>query len=228
MFFVDRRRLPNYPLLAEEFGRAGEHPPLAFVHPETYLRQFDLMTQKIRESVGLAMRDVARLRDINLVAFPDWNQPLETVAAQLSDLLRALLLHPDRRRITLVVNVAGPREPQAAEVLAQLVAQYINAKQRAAADNPEVSAIGRSFGPEQWEVLMSCVQWRVTLARRPGGDRDRQGATVPRRFDGSDPCRTAARRTVIGPLQCGPTVGRVRQLDPRRGTPHTGDQKTGV
>jgi len=161
MFFVARSHLANYPRLAAAFAQAGEHPPLSFVHPETYLTQYELMTKKIRDSLCIAMRYAARLRAINLVVFPDWNQPLEIVKGQLARLLQAVVAHPDRQRITLVVNVGGPQEAIAAGLLTELVNQIVHT--RAPDDKPEISAIGKSFGPEQWEVLMACVQGRVAL-----------------------------------------------------------------
>jgi len=161
LFFVARRHLPNFPRLASAFAQAGEHPPLSFVHPETYLTQHDLMTKKIRDSLCIAMRYAARLRAINLVVFPAWNQPLEIVRSQLFRLLQAVVAHPDRQRITLVVNVGGPQEAIAAGLISELADQIVHA--RALVDKPEISAIGKSFGPDQWEVLMACVQWRVSL-----------------------------------------------------------------
>jgi len=163
MFFVDRGHLPNYPRLAAEFAQAGERPPLSFVHPETYLTQHDTMTKKIRDSLCIAMRYAARLRAINLVVFPVWNQPLEIVRSQLTTLLQAIVAHPDRQRIALVVNVGGPQETVAGGMLSQLVAQFVQTGERMSDEMPEISAIGRSFGPDQWEVLMACVQWRVAL-----------------------------------------------------------------
>lgn len=163
MFFVRRDRLAGYPLLAEEFARAGENPPLSFVHPQTYLTHYTTMMDKIRQSQCLAMRYAARLRAVNLVVFPDWTQPPEVVSAELGELIQALVTHPDGQSIALVVNVGGTDELIASGMIARLADEIIAAYRGAGGTGPEIASVGGQFGPNQWEVLMACMQWRAKL-----------------------------------------------------------------
>ncbi|HEX3725524.1 MAG TPA: class I SAM-dependent methyltransferase [Pirellulales bacterium] len=162
LFFVQRDRLGDYPRLAEEFMRAGEHPPLAFVHPETYRMELAGRSQKIRQLQSANMRYAVRLRSVNLVVFPDWAQPAPAIVAELAPLLQALSTHPERRRITLVVY-AGRQEGVAAQTLTPLIDQILPSLGRNPNDNPIIAGIGPQFGPDQWELLMESMQCRVAL-----------------------------------------------------------------
>jgi SAM-dependent methyltransferase len=160
MFYVARGRLGEFPILEQEFRSAGERPPLSFVHPETYLA----MARKMRESQCMAMRYAARLREINLIVLPDWGRATPSLITEIRALLRAVVTHPEAKRIALLVSVAGERADVAEQTLAMLVSEAQRDWRPAAGAAPELAGIGKTFGPDQWEVLGNCMQYRVPIA----------------------------------------------------------------
>jgi SAM-dependent methyltransferase len=159
LFFVDRKRLRKYPKLADAFATAGENSGLSLVHPD----QYDMACNRIHELQCAAMRRAARLRQINLVAFPDWEKDARTLSQELRQLLAAIVDHPERQQLTLVINVRGD-EAAAAGMMSQLVEETIRSNGRPPHENPEVAGVGRAFGVEEWSTLRDCLQWRVPLA----------------------------------------------------------------
>ena len=94
LVYVDRRRLADYPRLAERFAQAGEYPRLSLVHPEQYSQAIEHMQQQLVEAKAAALGQALQLRATNLVVFPNWRLPGEVVGGQLRALLRALITHP--------------------------------------------------------------------------------------------------------------------------------------
>jgi hypothetical protein len=118
MFFVERSSLPNYPRLQAVFAADGESPPLALVRPEHYLELYRVMNEVVLQTQRLAMHTSMKLRDINLVVFPDWNLPPEVLRQQMRMLYQALAAHPQQTGIALVVHL-GPQPQLAAKYLEQ-------------------------------------------------------------------------------------------------------------
>jgi acetyltransferase-like isoleucine patch superfamily enzyme/SAM-dependent methyltransferase len=56
-------------------------------------------------SIGAAIAALPR-KPINVIIFPDWQQPEETVFAELKDMLREIALHPERASIALLVDTS--------------------------------------------------------------------------------------------------------------------------
>ncbi|HEV3136481.1 MAG TPA: methyltransferase domain-containing protein, partial [Pirellulales bacterium] len=148
LFYVDRGRLGDYPQLADAFERAGENPLLSIVHPEYFLGHINWLGGQLREAQRVALKFALRLREINLVVFPDWTQSPELVVGQIRGLFFALSAHPDKQRVAVVVNAGNPQNELAGRILSQVAAEVFTPGGVAIAGGPEISMVGGQFA--QW------------------------------------------------------------------------------
>ncbi len=161
LVYVDRRRLADYPRLAERFAQAGEYPRLSLVHPEQYSQAIEHMQQQLVEAKAAALGQALQLRATNLVVFPNWRLPGEVVGGQLRALLRALITHPAGARLALLVNLA---DDASGRLLVEVARELMMPGGVPIAGGPGVAALNPAFPSDQWRVLLTVLQWRVTLA----------------------------------------------------------------
>jgi hypothetical protein len=50
------------------------------------------------------------LKPLNLLIFPDWNQPEESLYLELELIIRSLVSHPERDFLTLLIDVSETLE----------------------------------------------------------------------------------------------------------------------
>ncbi len=162
-FFVDRKRLGEYPLLAAEFARVGPDPPLARVHPNIYLHVVDQLIKIVQGSWTLALQSTMRLREINLLVFPSWAQPAELSRFQLRRLFAALLAHPDAGRVSLLIDTAHEPPGFAEKLVAEIEREVFASAAARNAPRPNVTTTGVGFDGYQWELVLPCWQARVAL-----------------------------------------------------------------
>ncbi len=112
---------PAYLELCHSYGFQGafslvslEHEPEApdqVIQIRAVLQVIKPLPQKIAKSVDAP---VFHLRALNLIIFPNWQQPEETLYEEIAAVLRAIAQHPDRAAIMLLVNQSN--FPEDAEV----------------------------------------------------------------------------------------------------------------
>lgn len=163
LFFVDRTRIGDYPKLARVFRREGDRPPLSIVHPGQYLNVVEHLLKQFRESQRAAARGGLQLREVNLVAFPDWSLPPERIRAQLRALLCAAVAHPQSARMTLVIDITNQRHEFPSQLTREAIGQYVTPGGVQRPGAPNVAAVTGNFEAEQWEILRSCLQRRIVL-----------------------------------------------------------------
>jgi SAM-dependent methyltransferase len=161
LLFVNRDRLGDYPLLRAEFESAGDRPYLSRVHPVHYTLLARTLYHQLHELRHREIRSNLQLREINLVAFPDWGQARERLIGDFRALLSALLAHPQAGQLTCVINL-GPDESRA-QVLEGPHREVLMPGGTRLASAPIVSAVGGSFGGPQWEVLLESLHGRIIV-----------------------------------------------------------------
>jgi hypothetical protein len=103
-----------------------------------------------------------KLRDINLVVFPDWSLPPEMLRQQMHTLYQALAAHPQQTRIALVVHL-GP-QPQFTSAYLEQASRKVSFPPGTTSEHMlAVRGAGGTFQPDEWEVLLECCQARITL-----------------------------------------------------------------
>src|SRR5262249_34668776 len=167
LFFVDRKRLKDYPRLDEAFHRGGEASYLSRVHPAHHMVINKALYKKIFELQCLAMWMTLKLREINLLAFPDWNRPEQIVVSQLRGLISAVAAHPEHRRMALIIAL-GQSDARTRPLVLRASGEALMPEGGPLVSGPQVGAVGGSFGPDEWRVLVACSQGRVVIHGEDG------------------------------------------------------------
>ena len=103
-----------------------------------------------------------RLRDINIILFPDWEQPEESLCLQLEFLIRTLLTHPDKNKITALLDTTNISEEDANLIFSSVVMNLLLQEDLDETEVPEISLLGQ-LRQSQWAALIPHIQYRVAL-----------------------------------------------------------------
>ncbi len=162
LFYVQRQRLHDYPPLAAVFEADGNLPPLSLVHPEHYLWIYRGLFDALRQARFQAIRATLQLREINLVAFPDWNQPPKALHGQMRELCEAIATHPQQPQLCVVLHLGN--DPQRASGMVEQASHMVQLPPGSPAQMaPSLRGVGPAFGRERWETLLAGSQGRIIL-----------------------------------------------------------------
>ncbi len=103
------------------------------------------------------------LQALNLVTFPDWSQPEEIVYSDVESILRAVMQHPQRSQIALVVGASSPGGEQAEAALAQVYFNLLVSEDLNVEDGPQMLLADRLTSLE-WQLLLPRLSLRIQLA----------------------------------------------------------------
>jgi FkbM family methyltransferase len=102
------------------------------------------------------------LREINLVVFPDWNQPEEVLYPELVSLIKALAIHPNRSQMTLLIDHQNISDEDANLALSSVMMNLLMEEELELDDSVEIVLMGQ-LNSSQWSVLCSQLQGRIKL-----------------------------------------------------------------
>jgi hypothetical protein len=102
------------------------------------------------------------LKDINLIIFPDWSQSEELISQDLARTIRAIVTHPDKDKMTLLVDSSQISDEDANLALSSVVMNLLMEEDLDVSDGPEISLIGQ-LSEIQWEILLSRLHGRIVL-----------------------------------------------------------------
>lgn len=102
------------------------------------------------------------LRDINLIVFPDWSQPEESLGLELEGVVRAIANHPDKSKMTLLVDTSNIAEEDANLALSGVAMNLLMEDDLDVSDGPEISLVGH-LSEIQREIFISCLHGRIVL-----------------------------------------------------------------
>lgn len=103
-----------------------------------------------------------KLRETNLIIFPDWNQPEEVLYQDLASVITSLVNHPDKTQITLLIHQGDLAEEEANLLLADITMNLLLEEDLDASDDPEISLVGQ-ISEMQGEALIQWLQARIVL-----------------------------------------------------------------
>ena len=103
-----------------------------------------------------------RLSDINLIIFPDWSQPEDSLYQDLASVIRVLATHPDRSHITLLIDTSDISEENAELAISGVVMNLLMEENVDVSADSEISLIG-NLSEMQWKALFSRLQARIVL-----------------------------------------------------------------
>ncbi|GET42080.1 class I SAM-dependent methyltransferase [Microseira wollei] len=104
------------------------------------------------------------LRAINLIIFPDWTQPEELLLQELESIIRVLLTHPERSRITLLVETSNISKDSADLAISDVVMKILYEEELDVDESPEISFVSHQVMEQnQWEALRSLIHTRIIM-----------------------------------------------------------------
>ncbi|MDT9339350.1 glycosyltransferase [Trichodesmium erythraeum 21-75] len=107
------------------------------------------------------------LRDINLIIFPDWTQPEETVGLELQKVMKNLVTHPDRAKMTLLIDNSNITAEDADLILSSVAMNLLMEEELEIDEGPEIVLVGK-LSQVQWSALIPQLQSRIKLEHENG------------------------------------------------------------
>jgi FkbM family methyltransferase len=105
-----------------------------------------------------------KLRDVNLIIFPDWTTSEESIYLEMERVIRAISTHPDRSHITLLVDTSGISQEEANLFLSGVAMNLLMQEDLDVTEGAEISFVAQ-LGELQWQALLPRIQARVVLEK---------------------------------------------------------------
>jgi hypothetical protein len=117
---------------------------------------------KENEGEGAIFSAAIKLREVNLIIFPDWTKPEESLGLELERVVRAIATHPDKSKIALLVDSSNISEEDANLALSSVAMNLLMEEDLDVSDGPEISLIGE-LSQNQWSALIPRLYGRIVL-----------------------------------------------------------------
>lgn len=105
------------------------------------------------------------LKPLNLLIFPDWNQPEESLYLELELIIRTLVTHPDRDFLTLVIDTSETLEKSNLDadlIISAIVLNLFLEEDLDTGCEPEIIIL-ENFTQSQWLDILPQIQYRIKL-----------------------------------------------------------------
>ncbi|NEO52975.1 MAG: methyltransferase type 11 [Okeania sp. SIO3B5] len=134
-----------------------------FLDSRIYSYKFDILCQKTFQNyLTNELKANLNLKDINLIIFPDWSQSEELLYQDFARVLKAIASHPDKTKMTLLIDNSNISDEDADIALSSIVMNLLMEEELDVEEGPEMSIIGE-LSKMQWEALKPLLQGRVIL-----------------------------------------------------------------
>ena len=107
------------------------------------------------------------LRDINLIIFPDWRQAEETVGLELQKVIKNLVTHTYRAKMTLLIDNSNITAEDADLILSSVAMNLLMEEELEIDEGPEIVLVGE-LSQVQWSALIPQLQGRIKLEHENG------------------------------------------------------------
>jgi predicted O-linked N-acetylglucosamine transferase (SPINDLY family) len=105
------------------------------------------------------------LKPLNLLIFPDWSQPEESLYLELELIIRSLVNHPDRDFLTLLIDVSETLEKSeldASLIVSGIVMNLLMEEDLDINGEPEIILL-ENLNRSQWFAILPQIQYRIKL-----------------------------------------------------------------
>jgi hypothetical protein len=105
------------------------------------------------------------LKPLNLLIFPDWNQPEESLYLELELIIRSLVSHPERDFLTLLIDVSETLEKSeldASLIVSGIVINLLMEEDLDINGEPEIILL-ENLNRSQWSDILPQIQYRIKL-----------------------------------------------------------------
>ena len=158
--------LGNNPELRQQKGdeiKAAMNNNPSFLDSRSYsAKMANLFQELFRDYLANNLEENLRLRDINLIIFPDWTQSEDELGAELQEIIQALATHPENEKITLIIHT-GNIAIEDTEMFLSSVAMNLLMEDLDISDTIDISLVGK-LGDMQWQSLLPRIYGRVILS----------------------------------------------------------------
>lgn len=103
-----------------------------------------------------------RLRDVNLMVFPDWNQSEEAVGLELQQVIQTLATQPDSQKTTLLIDTTNIAIEDAEMFLSSVAMNLMMEEDLDITKELEISLI-EDLSNIQWDKLLPRIDARIIL-----------------------------------------------------------------
>jgi len=147
---------------SDEIKAAMNNNP-SFLDSRSYsAKMANLFQELFRDYLANNLEENLRLRDINLIIFPDWLLPEDELGAELQEVIQTLANHPENEKITLIIHT-GNIAIENAEMFLSSVAMNLLMEDLDISDTIDISLVGK-LGDMQWQSLLPRIYGRVILS----------------------------------------------------------------
>lgn len=102
------------------------------------------------------------INEINLIIFPDWSQPEESVGLELQQVMKRVATHIDRKKTTLLINTGNIAVEDAELFLSSVVMNLLVQEDLDVTERLEISLV-ENLADIQWEALLPRIHARIAL-----------------------------------------------------------------
>jgi hypothetical protein len=102
------------------------------------------------------------LGEINLIVFPDWSAPEPSLSLELEKVVKAIATHPDKNKITLLVDNSNISDEDANFALSSVAMNLLMTEDLDVCDGPEISLIGQ-LSETQWKYIIPHLHGLIVL-----------------------------------------------------------------
>jgi hypothetical protein len=158
-------RIADDPGILEKISQSGREWAIKNYTPvPTALRFLEILGSYTRQNEGgsAALSLPVNLREINLIVFPDWTQPEEFLSVELERVVRAIATHPEKHKITLLVDNSNISDEDANLLLSSVAMNLLMTEDLDVSQGPEISLIGQ-LSNIQWSALIPRLYGRIAL-----------------------------------------------------------------
>lgn len=133
-----------------------------FLDSRSYSAQMGALFQELfRKHQASTFTDNLKLRETNLIIFPDWSQSEDLLYQDLASVIISLVNHPKKNQMTLLINTGNLSEDEANLFLSEVVMNLL-LEDLDVADGVEISLVGQ-LTASQWEDLLPHIRARLVL-----------------------------------------------------------------
>ncbi|MBD2384162.1 FkbM family methyltransferase [Cylindrospermum sp. FACHB-282] len=102
------------------------------------------------------------LKEINLIIFPDWSQPEESLSLELEEVIKVVATHPNSQNTTLLIDKSNMADDDAEVLLYNVTMNLLMQEDVEITEGLEISLVG-NLAEIQWEALLPRIRARIIL-----------------------------------------------------------------
>ena len=126
------------------------------------------MAQTVSSVLIDAPLQALNLREINLIIFPNWSAPEESLGLELQEVVKAIALHSNQSNITLLVDTTDISAEDANLFFSGVVMNLMMEEEVEVSDDLQISLIGQ-LSVTHWRTLLPRLQARIVLEHENQG-----------------------------------------------------------